>query len=272
MQLAGKVVVVTGSTRGIGRAIAEACSGEGAAVVVSSRTEAAVAAAVASLQKQGRRVSGIACDVARSGDLDGLLRHALETWGKVDAWVNNAGLSSGMRPIQELAPEEISRIVEVNVTGAMLGCRLAIPYFLEHPGVLVNLSGKGGRGESSGFTAVYAATKAAVTSLTRSLAAENLGRKISIHAAIPGMVATDFFRDAKNSPSMAQSIASLPYVLDAIGVPLAVVGRFFVPILAQEPGRVTGEVYNVLAGPRLWRGIAKLMWYRAQGKIPASAR
>jgi NAD(P)-dependent dehydrogenase (short-subunit alcohol dehydrogenase family) len=204
--------------------------------------------------------------------LEALLRHALETWGKVDAWVNNAGLSSGMRPIQDLSPEEISRIVDVNVVGTMLGCRLVIPYFLEHPGVLVNLSGKGAGGEASGFTAVYAATKAAVTSLTKSLAAENHGRKVSIHAAIPGMVATDFFRDATNSPSMAGSIASLPYVLDAIGVPLEAVGRFFVPIIAQEPGRVTGKVYNVLARRRLWWGIAKLMVYRAQGKIPASVR
>ena len=159
MQLKDKVVVVTGSTRGIGRAIAEACAREGASVVVCSRKAEAVDAAVNEMQKAGHRVSGIFCDVSSQADLERLLAHATTTWGRVHVWINNAGLSGGLRFLEEMGPEEIAEIVRVNVTGTMLACRLAIPYLLgQGGGVLINMSGKGWRGEASPHTAVYAAT------------------------------------------------------------------------------------------------------------------
>ncbi len=268
MKLADRVVVVTGSTRGIGRAIAEACAREGAAVVVSSRHEAAVRQATEALSRAGLRASGLAADVSAPQDLERLLQHAVDTWGRVDVWVNNAGLAQGMQPVAAMDPAEIARIVAVNLTGTLLACRLVIPYFVERgSGTLLNLSGKGADGRASPYTAVYAATKAAVTSLTRSLAAENRAHPISIHAVIPGMVATDFYTDMKVAPGLEERAAGLPYVLDALAVPLDVVGRRFVEIAAQQPGRSTGQVYNLFSGARLMRGIIKLMGYRLSGKI-----
>lgn len=266
--LSGKTVVVTGSTRGIGRAIADAAAAEGANVVVSSRTPEAVEAAVEAISAEGGSVSGVACDVSSETDLEGLLGHALERWGGVDAWVNNAGISEGYRPLDELAPAEIRDIAAINLVGTMLACRLLIPYFREHGGVLVNMAGRGYRGDATPYTASYAATKAAVASLTKSLAAENKDARVSIHALVPGMVATDFYRDDMPcSPKLEAARGNVSLALNAFGVPLNVVGRETVPVLAQEPGRRTGKVYNLLRGMRLARGIALMSWWGMSGKM-----
>ena len=118
MKLENKVIFVTGGTRGIGRAIAESCGRQGAKIVICSRHEA-----VDTLQQQGISVSGIAADVSRSADLEKLLQHSIDKWGKVDVWVNNAGLSGGMRAIHELNEQEINEIVQVNLAGTLLGCK-----------------------------------------------------------------------------------------------------------------------------------------------------
>jgi len=271
MKLKDRVIVITGSTRGIGRAIAEACAQEGARVVICSRQESAIKQTCQAFKQRGFNVSGLAVDVSLQGDLERLLNHAVETWGRVDVWINNAGLSGGYRPLHEMSPEEISSIVDVNLTATLKACRIIIPYFTQHEGgIVINMSGKGGRGDASPFMTTYAATKAAVTSLTKSLAQENKDHPISIHSVVPGMVETDFYQDVKTSPEVAASAQSLPYVLKAFGVPLDVVGPFVAQIAAQEPGKVTGKNYSVLRGLRLIRGIALLMWYRATGKIKAT--
>ena len=110
-ELLGKVVVITGSTRGIGRAMAEACAAAGATVVVSSRSVDAVTATVEALRATGARVSGIACDVSRPGDLQELLDHAVAEHGQVDVWVNNAGISLGLRLHVDTSAEEIYDIL-----------------------------------------------------------------------------------------------------------------------------------------------------------------
>ena len=268
LKLRDKVVVVTGSTRGIGLAIAEACAREGARVVVSSRHEEAVRAAVDALAGEGLQVSGRAANVAQPEDLDQLLQHAIDRWKRVDVWINNAGLSAGLRPVDEMAPEEIQEIVDTNLTGTILACRLVIPYFVQQGGgVLINMSGRGGRGDPTPFTAVYGATKSAVISLTRSLAQENKSKPVSIHVVLPGMVATDFYRDMKVSPKLTATGQSMPYVLKAVGGPVEEVARLFVTIAAQEPGKVTGKTYSVFKGGKMMRAMAQLMWYRATGKI-----
>jgi len=267
-KLTGKTVVITGSTRGIGYAIAKAAAAEGANVVVSSRTAPAVETAVAEILAHGGSASGITCDVSHQTDLEALLAHALSRWGRVDAWLNNAGISEGYRPLDELPPAQIEDIVRINLTGTMLACRLLIPYFRDHGGILVNMSGRGYRGEPTPYTASYAATKAAIASLTGSLAAENKHTRVSIHALVPGMVDTDFYRDDMPvSSRLATSRGNVYLALNAFGVPLDVVGSKAVDVLAQEPGRVSGKTYNILKGTRLIRGIVLMSWWGMTGKM-----
>ncbi|MHB1417664.1 MAG: SDR family oxidoreductase [Chloroflexota bacterium] len=267
MRLQDKVIVITGSTRGIGRAVADACGREGAKVVISSRHEEAVADALAAFRQAGWHSSGIAADVSRSEDLAALLQHALATWGRVDAWVNNAGISGPFKPLDEMTAEEISAVVDTNLVGTLNACRLLVPYFRENKGLLVNLSGRGGRGDPVPYLIPYAATKTAVVSLTKGLAKENEKYPFSIHAVLPGMVATDFYANIESSPHLAPTVASIPYVLRAIGVPVQEVAEGFVGVLAQEPGKTTGKVYSFMSRGRLIRGIFLLTWYRLTGKI-----
>ena len=269
MRLENRVVVVTGSTRGIGRAIADACAAEGAAVVVSSRREAAVRSAVETLVSRGMKASGIAADVARPSDLKELLRHSVETWGRVDVWVNNAGITGGYRPVDEMGVEDIHEVVDTNLAGTIQACRLVVPYFVERRGgILVNMSGRGGRGDPTPFTAVYGATKVAIRQFTLSLAAENRSQPISIHAVLPGMVDTDFYAyDMKTSPRLAESRKGIPYVLKAVGVPVEEVASLFVDIATQDPGKETGKVYTLFKGKRVLKAMGMLAYYRATGKI-----
>jgi len=268
-RLAGKVVVITGSTRGIGRAMAESCAGEGATVVVSSRTAAAVEETVASLRSSGASVSGVVCDVAVEADLEALLAHAIGTHGDVDVWVNNAGMSLGMRRHVDTSPEEIRRIIEVNLTGTMLASRLVMPYFVARGGgVLINVSGRGGRGDAASFTAAYAATKAAVMVFTKSIAEEHKADPVSVFVFMPGMVDTDFYGESMQVGDDLKDLAgNIRIVLDAIGTPIEAVGPKLADVACAIPGADTGKVVSVTGGARMMVGGFKLMWARMTGRM-----
>ena len=266
--MSGKVVVVTGSTRGIGRAIAVALAEAGHAVVVSSRSAQAVEALVADLAGSGAQACGIPCDVARESDLEALLDHALNRYGRVDVWVNNAGVSAGYRPLDELSAEEARSVVDINLTGTVLGCRLALAHFRANGGGhVINMTGRGYRGDPTPYTAVYAATKAAVASLTRSLAAENKGMPISVNAVVPGMVATDFYVDIETSPRLEATKDNWRYALEAFGVPLAQVADEFVRLADLPPGSQTGRIYSLLTPARTARGVFMMMGHRMSGRM-----
>lgn len=267
--LAGKVVVITGSTRGIGRAMAEACAREGATVVVSSRKAAAVDATVVELEASGAAVTGIVCDVSVDSDLEALLAHAIETCGHVDVWVNNAGISLGMRRHVDTTPEDMRRIVGINLIGTMVASRIVVPYFIDRgKGVLINVSGRGGRGDAAAFTAAYAATKAGVMVFTKSLAAEHKADPVSVLAFMPGMVDTDFYGEAMEvSPDLADLASNIRVVLDAIGTPIELVGPALVEAALTTPGQGTGRVHSVSGGARRMAGGFKLMWARMTGRM-----
>ena len=271
MRLQDKVIVVTGSTRGIGRAVVEACAREGARVVVSSRHEKAVASTLKELEGAGARATGLVADVSRPADLERLLAHADRTWGRVDVWVNNAGISGGLSPLEELPTTEIARIVEINLLGTLYACRLVLPYLARQGGgLLLNMSGRGGRGNPSPFLTTYAATKAAVISLTKSLAGEYKGQPVSIHSVLPGMVATDFYEDVQASPGLEGMVRDVPFALRAFGVSVEAVAQQVVEIARQEPGRLSGRNYSLLDARRMLRGGALMAYYRLAGKMSGS--
>ncbi len=267
-QLNNKVIVITGSTRGIGRAIAEACGKAGAKLVICSRDEVNVNEVIPLFRKKGYKVTGIPADVSITEDLKRLFDHAIAQWGKIDVWINNAGISAGYRLLEHVPDEELRKIVEVNLTATLLACKMIIPYFKQQGrGILINLSGRGGRGDHAAFMAPYTATKAAITTLTRSLAEENAGHAISIHSVVPGLVKTDFFESVKTDEEGKHAMKSLPWIFRAFGIAAADVGDFFVQLAAQEPGKITGKNYNLLKGFRLFRGIVLISWFKLTGKI-----
>jgi NAD(P)-dependent dehydrogenase (short-subunit alcohol dehydrogenase family) len=267
MKLENKVIVITGSTRGIGRAVAEACAREGGNIVVSSRSDKAVKEAVTSLVKEGFTATGIVADVSRESDIKNLVDHAIKTFGKIDVWINNAGLSGGYRMLYDVGEDEICDIVNANLTGTLQACRLVIPYFMENKGIIINMSGKGGRGDASPYMTVYAATKAAVTSLTKSLAKEYKRFPVSIHCVFPGMVETDFYKDLKVSSNLAHTIKDISVALKVFGVPINEVAEALVDICAQEPGKKTGNLYSIAGKTKMMKAVLTMIWYRMTGKL-----
>ena len=152
----------------------------------AASAQAAVAIAAAA-GTPAQAVIGVGADVSLYADIERLRDAALERHGRIDVWFNNAGISLGYAPVDEETPEDIARIVGINLTGHLFACRAILPYFREHGGYLMNMVGRGYRGEATPNTAIYAATKTAIASLTLSLAAENKDvPNLSVNAIVPG--------------------------------------------------------------------------------------
>lgn len=267
--LQGKVVVITGSTRGIGREMAGACARAGATVVVSSRTAEHVERTVAELRAHGATVSGLVCDVTHDAEIEALLSHAVAEHGAVDVWVNNAGMSLGMRRHADTSADENETIVRTNLLSVMFASQLLVRYFIGRGGgVLINVSGRGGRGDKAAYTAAYAATKAGVMVFTKSLAAEHASDPVSILVFMPGMVETDFYgSEMQVSPGLEPLVGNLRVVLDSIGTPIELVGPKLVEAACVQPGAESGKVYSAASGTRMMFGGFKLMWARVTGKL-----
>jgi len=269
VSLADKVVVITGSTRGIGRSIADACAARGATVVISSRTPADVDRAVADLTATGATVSGFSANAGHYEELEALRDHALVTHDHIDVWVSNAGVSNGYRYLDDESAPEIHDLVTINLLGQLYGAKAMLPYFREHGGYLMNLCGRGWKGNATPYTTAYGASKAASASLTRSLAAENKDYpNLSINAFTPGMVDTDFYRDDMPvSPRLEATQGNVRFALEAFGTPLPAVGERCATLIAEKPGASTGRIYPMLGLGHVMVGGAKMAWWGMTGKM-----
>lgn len=200
-----RTVVVTGSTRGIGRAIVEGLLARGANVVVCGRDSATTDEAVRELSrrfegasgssdspKSPSRVAGIACDVRDHDSLVALWNLGVERFGSIDAWINNAGTCHAQLPFARIAPAELASTVQSNLLGAVLGSRVALERMLaQGHGALYNMEGFGSDGATQLGMSVYGATKSAVRYLTRALADEHRSSPVQVCALSPGVVYTD---------------------------------------------------------------------------------
>jgi NAD(P)-dependent dehydrogenase (short-subunit alcohol dehydrogenase family) len=259
ISLKNRVVVITGSSRGIGLAIAQACAQAGAEVVLSSRNSDCLAARVEALKGQGLSVKGFTADVAKQGDIAGLFEFSKSEFGKVDVWINNAGISGGYRTLSSMSPGEIDAVISTNLLGTFYACRLLVPYFLSAGGgTIINIAGRGGQGNASPYQSPYGASKVAVVSLTRSLAAENRGRPVSINCLSPGMVKTDMYQDVLTCPETETKMAAMPVLLKVFATPLERVQQVAMAMCAVKPGSVSGKIYSAERPERYLRAL--LAW------------
>ncbi len=188
-------VVITGSTRGIGFGLADAFLALGCVVTVSGRTSARVEKAAAQLSSRhpADRVLGHVCDVTRFEQVQELWNRAQGRFGRVDIWVNNAGVGHAQCEFFTAPPEEIEEVVETNVVGTMYGARVALGGMLAQGfGSLYNMEGLGSDGRRVRGLTLYGSTKGCVRYLTDALAAEVRGTGVIVGALNPGMVTTEF--------------------------------------------------------------------------------
>jgi len=189
--LDGKVAVITGGTRGLGLAMAQAFLADGAAVVVGSRNPASVETALTLLRTGGSRIDGLAVDVAEPEQVRRLGALALERFGGLDIWVNNAGLSAPYGATMHVDPQDFLTVVQTNILGTYWGSREAMRAFLPRgSGKLINVLGRGSNGPVA-YQNAYAASKAWMRSFTLSLAKEYRQSGIGVFGFLPGMVRTD---------------------------------------------------------------------------------
>ncbi|ARN73458.1 SDR family NAD(P)-dependent oxidoreductase [Oceanicoccus sagamiensis] len=189
-----KTVVVTGSTRGIGRGMAENFLKRGCNVVVSARNDQQVKEAVEELGKEygAERVAGTACDVASYDDLQALWDCAVANFGTVDHWVNNAGRTLDNAPFWEADNAEIESIVATNLTGLIYANKVAMKGMAaQGNGQIWNMEGFGSNGMAQAGLAIYGATKRAVNYLNKALAKDAADSGVKICTVSPGMVLTD---------------------------------------------------------------------------------
>ncbi len=186
-----KVVVITGSTRGCGFAIAESMLKAGATVVISGRSDQSLQNALQALQPLGT-VVGISCDVRDEQQVYALARRTVDQFGRLDVWINNAGYSASAGRIVDTSPDDAIDMFLANDMGTLHGTRAAL-HFMQprREGTLVNIYGAGSFLRPASPAALYGATKAWVSSFTRSLAKELAGSGVRIVGFSPGMLLTD---------------------------------------------------------------------------------
>ena len=186
----GKVVVVTGGTRGIGRGLVESFLERDCAVAFCGRSAASVDATVAALAS--RTVVGVVADVTDEAGMTKLWDEAAATFGRVDVWVNNAGISAPRRPFAELPVQQVRDLVDTNLLGTLTGSSVALRGFLaQGSGQLWNMEGFGSGGQMAPGMAAYGASKRAVTYFTKALLKDTKGTPVQVGLLSPGIVLTD---------------------------------------------------------------------------------
>jgi NAD(P)-dependent dehydrogenase (short-subunit alcohol dehydrogenase family) len=197
--LSGKAVVITGASRGIGAAAAEAMAVEGAAVMLLARTADAIGGLASRLRRAGAQAEAMTCDVGQFTQVQAAVARAREAFGRVDALVNNAGVIEPIGPMATTDPRAWAHAADTNFKGVFFGMRAVLPLMrAQGAGVIVNLGSGAAHNPLEGWSH-YCAAKAAADMLTRCAHLENRGRGIRVFSLSPGTVATDMQRKIKAS-------------------------------------------------------------------------
>ncbi len=200
MEMKGLVAVITGSARGLGKAIAERLFHEGARVSLWDIDPETVDQLSRQLDPAGVTAISARVDITNEGAVDRAVSDTLERFGRIDVLVNNAGISRH-RPIQEMTVEMFESVMRVNVTGTFICCRAVTPVMMrQQRGKIVNISSLGGRTGRPGVGVNYAAAKAAVIGLTQTLARELGPSGICVNAIAPGPILTQQTRQYLPEP------------------------------------------------------------------------
>ena len=244
-----KVAVITGSTRGIGKAIAHEFLRQGAKVVITSSSAENVQSAVAEFPPD--TVYGCVCDVVSTTDMERLVALAVKRFGRIDCFINNAGISDPFRNITESDPDVWGKVIDTNLKGTYNGCRAAISYFLREniPGKIINMAGSGtDRGSNTPWMSAYGSTKAAIARFTAAVAQEYKHSGISVMLLHPGLVRTGMVSSDNPTPELSRQLAIFSTVLDIFAQPPSVAAKLAVQLASDWSDSKTGVYLSALSG------------------------
>ena len=248
--LTGKVALITGSSRGIGKAIAEAYARQGAKVVITSRKLDACEAVAAQINEENYDAPGeamaAACNVSDTEQLKALVDQVMGAWGRIDILVCNAAVNPYHGPMSGIDDGAWEKILQVNVTNVLKLCNLVLPDMAQRrDGSVILISSVGGLKGSLNLGA-YAVSKAADMQLARNLAVEWGPHNIRANAIAPGLIKTDFARALWEDPE-ARARAEAAYPLGRLGEPEDIAGTAI--LLASDAGSfITGQTLVVDGG------------------------
>jgi NAD(P)-dependent dehydrogenase (short-subunit alcohol dehydrogenase family) len=244
--LSGKVAIITGSTKGIGRAIAESLARAGAKVVISSRKADNCEEVAAQIRSEGFEASAIACHISRREDVERLVSETKGKYGQIDILVCNAAVNPYYGPMAGLTDDAFTKVVDSNIRSNLWLCNLVLPDMAgRKDGSIIIVSSIGGLRGSLNL-GIYAISKAADFQLARNLAVEWGPHNIRVNCIAPGLVRTDFARTLwENAEMLAKTEAATP--LRRIGEPEDIAGAAV--FLASPASRwMTGQVIVIDGG------------------------
>ncbi|MDQ1435433.1 MAG: hypothetical protein QOF59_2249 [Actinomycetota bacterium] len=247
LRIDGRAVLVTGGTRGIGRAIADACAAAGADICIVARKPAELEEAEAAVSALGARVVTIAGSVGDPDVADAAVRAMIETFGRCDVVVNNAAINPVFGPLMDADLGAVTKVFDANISAPLRFARAAWhQHMKEHGGVVLNVVSVGGL-RPAPFIGAYNVSKAALLHLTRQLAQE-LAPSVRVNAIAPGLVKTDMARALwePNEEAMART-----HALARLGLPDDIAsGALF--LISDASSWMTGEVLVVDGGAGIY--------------------
>jgi 3-oxoacyl-[acyl-carrier protein] reductase len=241
-----KVAVVTGGTRGIGKAIALRLASEGAKVMIAATNSERCAKIVAEIQEMGGTVAAMVCDISQRGDVEQLAAETIKRFGKVDILVNNAGITrDGI--LKRITDDMWESVIDINLKSVFICSQIFSPYMAEQKwGRIINMSSLSGAWGTIG-QANYAASKAGIIGFTKTLARE-LGRKnITVNAIAPGLINTDMAKEIPEQ-TLKETLAGIP--LGRLGEPEEIAAAVSY-LASEEAGFVNGITLHINGGAYL---------------------
>lgn len=246
MKLKNKVAIITGASKGIGKAIAIRFAGEGASVVLASRSLNALEDIVQDIKKSGGEAMAVSVDIRKVESINDLVKKTVDRYGRLDLLVNNAGITMG-GPSEDISPENWRAALETDLFGVFFASQAAARVMIpQGGGNIINISSVNGI-LAAPKRAAYCASKAAVNELTKVLAIEWADRKIRVNAIAPGYVRTELVQDVidKGAISLEAIIKRTPQgrigeVEDIAGLAVYMAG--------DESSYMTGSIVNIDGG------------------------
>lgn len=243
MKLSGKIALITGGSRGIGKAIAKEFAANGASIVISGKDKTTLGKAASEIG-----AFGVLADIRKESDVQNLINKTIEKFGRLDILVNNAGVFPKIKILHEISDSEWRDVLDVNLNGAFYATKYSIPHLQKNGGTIINIASSAGIKAYENFNAdAYSASKAALVLLTKCWALEYAKSKIRVNCICPGVVETDMTSEFLSTPA-TRDMMNFAYPIGRFGTVSDVAKAALYFASDEDASWVTGAILPLDGG------------------------